>query len=658
MKHYPWMILLIFGLMITASCDEKDNTKPNPDMLQLQHVKIGGQQLEANQTTDNIPVNKPILISFVKKLDTTTVAQNISLSDNEHEIDGSFNYLDDNETVSFIPNDSLDYYKTYALEIQEGIKGANNESFPGISYDFKTQKGKLKIESITLNDKNFEAFEYIQDIDFEVSIEVDFNRLLQQNDLSEAVYLSTGGNIADIGYSLSEDKKTLKVDNTSPLDYYRPYTFRLRDELAGNSGWTFDGFENSFFTRLDSTNKFPVITDEELLTKIQQQTFTYFWDYAHPVSGLARERKGSGNTVTTGGSGFGVMAIIAGVERNFITRQEGIQRMEKIVNFLENADRFHGAWPHWMNGNTGEVIPFSPKDDGADLVETAFMIQGLLTFRQYLNPTDPDEQELIDKITALWHEVEWDWFTNDEEALYWHWSPNYNFEMNMKIRGHNETQITYILAASSPTHPIEASVYHNGYAINGGIVNGNEYYGYTLPMGQALGGPLFFTHYSYLGLDPRNLEDDYGNYWQQNTRHALIHQAYCADNPKNYVGYNAKCWGLTASDNHEGYSAHSPTNDLGVITPTAAVASLPYTPEKSMEAIHHFYYKLGDRLWGEHGFYDAFNVTENWWANSYISIDQGPIVLMIENHRSQLLWELFMADTEIQAGLNTLGFSY
>ncbi|MCF8303255.1 MAG: DUF3131 domain-containing protein [Bacteroidales bacterium] len=448
------------------------------------------------------------------------------------------------------------------------------------------------------------------------------------------------------------------VDNTSPLDYYRPYTFRLRDELAGSSGRTFDGFENSFFTRLDSTNKFPVITDEELLTKIQQQTFTYFWDYAHPVSGLARERKGSGNTVTTGGSGFGVMAIIAGVERNFITRQEGIQRMEKIVNFLENADRFHGAWPHWMNGNTGEVIPFSPKDDGADLVETAFMIQGLLTFRQYLNPTDPDEQELIDKITALWHEVEWDWFTNDEEALYWHWSPNYNFEMNMKIRGHNETQITYILAASSPTHPIEASVYHNGYAINGGIVNGNEYYGYTLPMGQALGGPLFFTHYSYLGLDPRNLEDDYGNYWQQNTRHALIHQAYCADNPKNYVGYNAKCWGLTASDNHEGYSAHSPTNDLGVITPTAAVASLPYTPEKSMEAIHHFYYKLGDRLWGEHGFYDAFNVTENWWANSYISIDQGPIVLMIENHRSQLLWELFMADTEIQAGLNTLGFSY
>jgi hypothetical protein len=138
----------------------------------------------------------------------------------------------------------------------------------------------------------------------------------------------------------------------------------------------------------------------------------------------------------------------------------------------------------------------------------------------------------------------------------------------------------------------------------------------------------------------------------------LINHAYCVANPKKFVGYSDSCWGLTSSDNQNGYDAHSPANDLGVITPTAALSSFPYTPEQSMKALKFFYYTVGDRLWGPYGFYDAFNLTEGWTANSYLAIDQGPIVVMIENYRTGLLWELFMSAPEVQQAINELDFTY
>lgn len=401
------------------------------------------------------------------------------------------------------------------------------------------------------------------------------------------------------------------------------------------------------------------LTDEKLLDLVQHQTFKYFYDFGDPVSGMARERNSSLDTVTTGGTGFGLMTMLVGMERGFITRQEGIDRIEQIVDFLENADRFHGAWPHWLSGSTGKVIPFSEKDNGADLVETAYLVQGMLSVREYLRDSNPKEVELKARIDTLWQEVEWNWFTRGgEKVLYWHWSPEYEWEMNHEIRGYNETLITYVLAASSPTFPIDSMVYHEGYARNGDIVNGKEYYGIKLPLGEEMGGPLFFVQYSFLGLDPRNLEDRYANYWEQNVNQTLINRQYCIDNPKNYEGYSADCWGLTASDNQDFYSAHSPSNDLGVITPTAAISSMPYTPEYSQQAMRYFFYKLGDKLWGVYGFHDAFNMTKKWWADSYLAIDQGPIVIMIENYRSGLLWRLFMSAPEVAQGLHKLGFSF
>jgi hypothetical protein len=404
------------------------------------------------------------------------------------------------------------------------------------------------------------------------------------------------------------------------------------------------------------------LTDSALLDVVQRQTFRYFWDFGHPVSGLVRERSNTsfnygGEVVTTGGSGFGIMAMIVATQRHWITRDQADDRMLKILRFLDKADSFHGVFPHWMNGETGKVIPFGRKDDGADLVETSYMMEGLLCARQYYNADNDKENEIRGRINGLWNDVEWDWFTRDgRDNLYWHWSPNNGWAMNFPIRGFNECMIVYILAESATRYPVPASLYRRGWAQSDFFVNGKTFYGYKLPLGFDYGGPLFFSQYSFLGLDPKGLKDEYADYWEQNYNHTLINRAYCIDNPKKFKGYGENCWGLTASDNYEGYNAHSPTNDLGVISPTAAISAFPYTPQYSMQALRHFYYDLGDKIWGEYGFTDAFSESHNWYAKSYLAIDQGPQIVMIENYRTGLLWKLFMSCPEVRGGLKKLGF--
>jgi hypothetical protein len=473
--------------------------------------------------------------------------------------------------------------------------------------------------------------------------------------VQDGIQLSTSTGTISLNLSFAKKDSGVTVSPASPLKYWTQYNLTVKTSLRSASKKNLDSdFSIKIITPLDPTPKFPTITEDELLTKTQQQTLKYFHDFAHPASGMARERNSSGNTVTTGGTGFGIMAIIVGMERNFITRTQGIQQLNKIVTFLEKADRFHGAWSHWVDGNTGKVIPFSTKDNGGDLVETSFLVQGLITFRQYLKPVDTVGNNLIKRINLLWEGVEWDWYRkSNEQVLYWHWSPNYNWDMNFPLYGYFEEQITYVLAAASPTHSIPKSVYTNGYGKNGAIKTGNTYYNIKLPLGTP--SPLFWVQYSYLGLDP-HFTDDYANYWEQNVNASKINYAYCVANPKKYPSYSGECWGLTSSDNQSGYSAHSPENDLGVITPTAALSSFPYTPVESMKALKFFYYTMGDKLWGEYGFYDAFNVSEVWTANSYLAIDQGPIVVMIENYRTGLLWNLFMSAPEVQAAKIKLDF--
>ncbi len=420
--------------------------------------------------------------------------------------------------------------------------------------------------------------------------------------------------------------------------------------------------------RLDLVTLSP--DDNTMLTDVQRTTFQYFWDAAEPTSGLARERyhldgvypSNDKNAVTSGGSGFGVMAILVGIHRGFISREQAVERFEKILNFLETADRFHGAWPHWWNGETGKVKPFGKKDDGGDLVETSFMIQGLLCVRQYFKNGNSKEQAIAARIDKLWRQVEFDWYRNGKNVLYWHWSPNYGWEMNFPVTGYNECLIMYILAAASPSHSVPAAVYDEGWARGGRIRDTVTTYGYTLTLSHnsapKYGGPLFWAHYSYLGLDPRGLKDQYGDYWENNKNQTLINREWCIENPLKWKGYGPQSWGLTASYSVRGYAGHAPgeKRDLGVIAPTAALSSIPYTPEYSMEAMRHWYNEMKDTLYGPYGFYDAFSETAQWFPKKYLAIDQGPTVVMIENFRSGLLWNLFMSCPEVKESLKKLGF--
>nr|WP_228372488.1 glucoamylase family protein [Chryseobacterium daeguense] len=419
----------------------------------------------------------------------------------------------------------------------------------------------------------------------------------------------------------------------------------------------------------DTSNNY---SDAQLLETVQKDALKYFWDYAESNSKLARERYHEDNPsqdahiITTGGSGFGLMTILVGIKNGYISKSEAVSKLTTSLNFLQYADRFHGAWPHWINGANGDVIPFSTVDNGGDLVETAFLVQGLICVREYFkNSTNSAELALSQKADALWKGVEWNWYTNGQNALYWHWSPDYNFQINMQLKGYDETLITYILAAASPEYSINKSVYQQGWLRNGTIKSLATSYGIPVIVNHngANGsvGPLFWSHYSFLGLDPRGLTDEYVNYEDVTKNHARIIYQYCIANPYGWQGYNTKSWGLTASysrntDGSMGYSAHQPNNDLGTISPTAALSSMPYTPLESMNMLRFLYNENYSKYIGVAGPYDAYSIHYNWTIPRYLAIDQGTIAPMVENYKSQFLWQLFMNAPEIKQGLIKLGF--
>ena len=647
---------LIFVLSFSLFHCDKD--EPASEPLTLVDAFAGSVNIDlSGAVTEGVPVDGDITLVFSSTIYIASAEDAITLNENGQLVATTLSLHADGRTITLAPESMLKANTLYVISVSQSLRGTNGEVVTPLQLSFRTSAAPLQIVSAHAAGIDLMVSSRIVNIPLNAAITFEFSAALDASTVEQAIAID-GPTISDITYSLNNNNTTLEISAASPLRHLSRYQFRLLQSLRGMNGESFAGFSRTLYTTTGQTPQMPVIPDEELLTLVQQQTFKYFWDFAHPVSGMARERNTSGDVVTSGGSGFGIMALIVGIERNFITRAEGLERMAKILTFLEGADRFHGAWPHWINGNTGDVVPFSPDDNGGDLVETSFLIQGLLTFRQYLDAANATEKSLIDRINVLWHGVEWDWYTRGgEDVLYWHWSPDKQWLMNHPIRGYNEALITYFLATASPSHPVSTSAYHQGWAGNGSIISNKTFYGVTLPLGYDYGGPLFFAHYSFLGLDPRGLQDTYADYWTQNVNHSKINHAYAVDNPKNFVGYSDENWGLTASDNHQGYSAHSPTNDLGVISPTAALSSFPYTPQESMKALKFFYYGLGDRLWGPYGFYDAFNLTEGWTADSYLAIDQGPTIVMIENYRTGLLWDLFMSAPEVTTGMDKLGFT-
>ena len=397
------------------------------------------------------------------------------------------------------------------------------------------------------------------------------------------------------------------------------------------------------------------VTTRALLDRVQRETLRYFTDFAHPC-GMARERSANMkmmDTVTTGGTGFGIMAMIAGAERGFIARGEAVERITQICRFLETLPRYRGAFAHWINGNRGETVAFSTRDDGGDIVETGFLMMGLLTAREYLRGDAP---ALVRRIDEMWRAVDWAGYCPTPDAMMWHWSPQQDFGMALQLRGWHEALIAFVLGAGSPTHPIDTKAYSEGWKNSPTFRNGHVYHRIRLALGPEMGGPLFFAHYSFMGLDPRGLAEGGVDYFAQNRAQVRINRAYCIANPHGFAGYGA-AWGLTSSDGPQGYEAFSPTHDKGVIAPTAALASMPYLPEAALAALRHFDAYRGGALWGEYGLRDAFSAQADWIAASPLAINQAPSVAMIENARSGLLWRLFMSTPEVRTGLGRLGFT-
>ncbi|WP_242067731.1 glucoamylase family protein [Cyclobacterium marinum] len=653
----PRITCCFFFLIIFFSCQEETVEQP---ILQVTKVMAGSLVLSQDYDQNSgIETNESITIYFSSAVDQVNLEESIQLKEKEsgQSVNFNLNFFSENKEVRIQVIGLMKPGTTYVLEIEEGLNGAMEGLFLGYSVNYTTQSAASSLVDFEIQGAEWIGNRRWANAAVSFSLKLTFSKPTALT--LEHLELTQDGVAKELLLEAGDDDASWFVKSADKLKDFKKHTFTIKDLAQAGEPKVLEAFTLEFYTGKSEENKFPALDDASFLTLIQEQTFKYFWDFAHPNSGMIRERNTSGDLVTTGGTGFGMMALIVGIERGFISRSEGVERWRKVVDFLSKADRFHGAWPHWLDGNTGKVIPFSPKDDGGDLVETALLVQGLLTVKEYLDPNSPKENEMIGQINKLWEEVEWEWYTRGgQNKLFWHWSPNHAWGMNLPVTGYNEALIVYVLAAASPTHAIDPEVYHQGWARSGAMVNGNTYFDQVLPLGPEMGGPLFYSHYSFLGLDPRSLQDQYANYWDQNVSHSKIHRAYAVQNSLGFVGYSAEMWGLTASDNQAGYGAHSPTNDIGVVTPTAALSAMPYTPEASMEALKFYYYSLGDKLWGEYGFYDAFNLTDDWFADSYLAIDQGPIIIMIENHRSGLLWNQFMKNEQVKAGLDKLGFTY
>jgi hypothetical protein len=393
-----------------------------------------------------------------------------------------------------------------------------------------------------------------------------------------------------------------------------------------------------------------------LLADVQRASIRYFYEFGHPVSGLTRvgsERPPE--LCEIGGTGWGCFNLIVAAERNFIPRADVAQRAQMLVRFLATkADRFHGVFPHWMNGDTGKTIPFGKEDDGADLVETAFLAQGLIALREYFTHDDPVEKEIRTLADQIWRDIDWTWFAkeqNGRSVLLWHWSPTLGWKKDMAVQGFNETHIIYLLALASPTHPVEAKFYREGWQGGGErFSTPREDFGIPMTLGRGMNMPLFFAHYSYLGFDPHALSFKGRTYFDHLRDMCRVQIAYAQSKADTFKGYGP-LWGLTSCRGPKGYKPYSPgPRDDGTIAVTAALSSLPYVPEQSLAFLRELQ-KQRERLWGEFGFADAINPTQNWISTGWLGNDIGTIAPMIENHLSGLCWKTFMKAPEVAVAL-------
>jgi hypothetical protein len=406
---------------------------------------------------------------------------------------------------------------------------------------------------------------------------------------------------------------------------------------------------------------------DKLMNDEQEAAVRFYVDEALPASGLSPEgRPGWGPTITAiGASGMGIENIIVGVERGFIPRQEGLDLILRQLRFLDTkAEKQKGAFGHWMDDGSGEIKPFMNPGTSVDLVETAFLIEGVIIAREYFKGDTPEEKELREIANRLSANVEWDKFMARAEkdpsnpkktnwvhetnapVMIWHWHPVDGFS-DVPVKGFNEALMCYLLGIGSETHPINPQSYYEGWMDpQRGLGKAREDFGIKHSLGYGVGWPLFFAHYTFIGYDPKQVSYDGKSYFDHFVDACRIQQLYAKSRAGEFKGFDT-LWGQAASLYPKGYRPNEPgPRDDGTIASTAALSSMPYLPEAVIPCMESMYLNYGDRLWGPYGFYNAINPTQNWVGQKYIGIELGPIAPMIENYRSGLFWKLFMQSPE------------
>jgi hypothetical protein len=406
----------------------------------------------------------------------------------------------------------------------------------------------------------------------------------------------------------------------------------------------------------------PTLTTEALLDSLQRTSFEYFWEQANPVNGLIRDRSQTGSPCSIAAQGFGISAICIAIDHGWVTREAGRARIRLGMQTLWNGPQSDASFG--VNGYKGLFYHFLDINSGMrtwscelSTIDTALLMAGILDAREYFDTADAGDVELRALADSLYQRVDWDFMRSGGGAIKMGWKPGTGFNGYGYWIGYNEAMILYVLALGSPTHPVPATAW--GFWTTG--YQWQTQYGQTY----VIFPPLFGHQYSHCWIDYRHIWDSYMQargitYFENSRRATLAQQAYCIANPGGWVGYGATTWGLTASDDPDGYTAHGAPpalNDDGTITPTAPASSLPFAPEIVIPTLQNLYDTYGAMIWGQYGFKDAFNYSRFWFGPDYIGIDEGPIVIMIENYLNGAVWRRCGTSPYIVTGLARAGFT-
>ncbi len=380
--------------------------------------------------------------------------------------------------------------------------------------------------------------------------------------------------------------------------------------------------------------------DTALAAAVARETFDYFWLEANPQNGLIKDRSAPNSVASIAAVGFGLAAIPVGIDRGWITADEGYERVRRtLLSFLEGSvEGAHGFFFHFVDMETGARVWSSELSS----IDTTLLVAGALVAGQHFEGT-----EVQALASRLYENVEWDWMLNGGRFLRMGWKPESGF-LDTSWDHFDESLILYVLAIGSPTHPISAEAWDNWRRpIN--RADGSVY----LP-----GEPLFVYQYPQAFLKLRGLEDAYANYWNNTARACERNRQFSVRHSNRYLSYQHGVWGLSASDGPSGYRAYGAAdgNHDGTIAPYASAACLPFTPEIAFDGMRALLREYGSRVWREYGFVSAINADKDWYSREHIGIDQGDILLMIANWQDGFVWDLFMANPHVQEALDLMGF--